>query len=90
MLQEEFDRVGRGLPHGRLMQWEIAHGVGRGCSVGECFEEGIDDIRGGLEGAGGVEREVAAIVGEGCFFWELWGLTLLHLFIELVFGIVAF
>lgn len=53
------------------MEWEVAHRIGRGCTGGKGFEEGIDDVGGGLEGGGGVKGEIAAIIGETGFFGEL-------------------
>lgn len=71
MLEEKLDGIGGRLPHGRLVEGEVADGVGRRCTGGKGLEECIDDVGGGLEGGCGVEGEVASIVGEGSFFREL-------------------
>ena len=53
------------------MEGEVADAVGLGGALGVGLEEGIDDVLGGLEGAGGVEGEVASVVYSGYLFGEL-------------------
>ena len=54
------------------MDGEVADVVGLGGSSGIGFEEGIDDVLAGLEGAGCVKREVAAVVEARSFCDEYW------------------
>ena len=50
--KEKFDGLDGCLPHGSLVDGEVTYVVWLRCTAWVCFEKGIDDLLGGLEGTG--------------------------------------
>ncbi len=68
--EKELNGVDRCLPHCCLVDGEVADVVGLGCSSWVGFEEGVDYLLRGLEGAGRVEGQVSTVVEAGCLLDE--------------------
>jgi hypothetical protein len=56
-----------------LVQWQIAHAIGKTRTLWVCFQESIDDILRGLEGTRRVERKITAIVHTSGLICKLGG-----------------